>query len=316
MAIQFPQLKKTPKASGESSVSLASPYAAPTASIESYSNENVGQYNDSKFYSASGRIGRIRYLMYPMGFTLVAMLIFGVVLMAMGGFSALAGGSDGLPMTVIILVIILFIALFYINIVCAIRRLNDLNRSGWMSLLLFVPVISNFFPFYLMLAPGDVGYNDYGLPSPPPTTLMKVLTFLMFGGVMLIAIGAAIALPAYQEKAEAMQEIQEQMAKDKANQPTPTAQPTDGEPTTTPVVDTAPTPQPSNPDMADLDKPLIVDKSQAPTPSENNTSNEANFAQPTTDAPADTKKSGKISDEEFAKLSEGKIYSDPVHAKK
>lgn len=316
MAIQFPQLKKTPKNSAEPSMASISPYTAPTANMDTVGDERLGQYNDSRFYSSSGRIGRIRYLMYPMGFTLVAMLIFGAVLMAMGGLSALAGGADGLPMTVVILVIILLIALFYINIVCAIRRLNDLNRSGWLSLLLFVPVISNFFPFYLMLAPGDKGYNDYGLPSPPPTTLMKVLTFLMFGGVMLIAIGAAIALPAYQEKAEAVKEAQEQIAKAKTTPPTPTAQPANTAPATAPVAGTAPATQSSNPNIGDLDKPLGVDKSQPSAPVQAGANNDVNFTQPTAEAPVNNKKAGKISDDEFLKLSEGKIYADPVHAKK
>lgn len=43
-----------------------------------------------------------------------------------------------------------------------IRRLHDLNKTGWLCLIMLIPVINTLFGIYLLFAPGTVGYNDYG----------------------------------------------------------------------------------------------------------------------------------------------------------
>ncbi len=328
MAIQFPPLKKTPKVATEPTVSSTSPYAVPNANMDGY-DETFGQYNDSKFYSATGRIGRIKYLLYPMGFMLCAIVIFGLAMMALGGFSSLVGAdgsTSGMPITLVLLSLLLIVALVYINITSAVRRLNDLNRSGWLALLLLVPVISNFFPLYLMFASGDTGRNDYGLPSAPPTTWMKVLAILMFVGVIAAAIGAALAIPAYQhyiEKAKVAQ-VQVNTAQGKPNNPS-SSQTAEPAVPNHPLSEAIPTPQVTPVPTAELpqhdkvEKPLMVENSQVNTSptADNPASNGVNFAQPTANnAPSDKSKSADISYEEFTKLSEGKVYQDPVHVKK
>jgi len=45
----------------------------------------------------------------------------------------------------------------------SVRRLHDINESGWYSLLTFVP-ISQFFILYLMFKKGTPGPNKYGEP--------------------------------------------------------------------------------------------------------------------------------------------------------
>lgn len=332
MAIQFPQLKKSPN-TPNATVSMTSPYTAPTANIERYDAEADGQYNDSKFYSPTGRIGRIKYLLYPMGFMLCALLIFGLAMTALGGFSALVGAdgkASGLPMSLIILSLLLILALLYINITSAVRRLNDLNRTGWLALLLFVPVISNFFPLYLIFAPGDKGRNDYGLPAEPPKTWMKVLAILMFGGAIVAGIGAAIAIPAYQQYIQKAQAAKIQANATQTRPVNPSASPS-----ATQTAEPASPTNPSNEAMpttgampatvgepsqsGSIEKPLMVENTQGnATPSNEATNNSgANFAQTTTEtAPSDKSKSGNISYEEFTKLSEGKVYHDPVHVKK
>jgi len=53
-----------------------------------------------------------------------------------------------------------------------IRRLHDLNMSGWWILLGFVPIISYFFPLYVALAGGTNGENKYG-PKPQSRISVK-----------------------------------------------------------------------------------------------------------------------------------------------
>lgn len=321
MAIQFPPLKKTPNAPIEPAVSSASPYTAPTANMEGY-DDTFGQYNDSKFYSATGRIGRIKYLLYPMGFMLCAIVIFGLAMMALGGFSSLVGAdgkTSGMPITLILLSLLLIVALVYINITSAVRRLNDLNRSGWLALLLLVPVISNFFPLYLMFASGDTGRNDYGLPSAPPTTWMKVLAILMFVGVIAAAIGAALAIPAYQHYIEKANASQVQPNNPSAPQTAAPAVPNNPLTEAMPTPQVMPAPTDELPQDDKVEKPLMGENSQGNTSptADNPASNGVNFAQTTADnAPSNKSKSADISYEEFTKLSEGKVYQDPVHVKK
>ncbi len=48
------------------------------------------------------------------------------------------------------------------GIMLSIRRLHDLNKSGWFLLLSLVPLVNIIFAFYMWLAPGTNGWNDYG----------------------------------------------------------------------------------------------------------------------------------------------------------
>lgn len=54
------------------------------------------------------------------------------------------------------------LAITICNISLSVRRLHDLNRSGWWAILLFVPWIDLVAALYVIFAPGTVGRNDYG----------------------------------------------------------------------------------------------------------------------------------------------------------
>ena len=44
----------------------------------------------------------------------------------------------------------------------SIRRLHDLDKSGWWILVFFVAYVDIIFSLYLLFAPGTHGYNRYG----------------------------------------------------------------------------------------------------------------------------------------------------------
>jgi hypothetical protein len=55
-----------------------------------------------------------------------------------------------------------------------VKRLHDLNKSGWWALLFFVPFVNVVFLFYLFLAKGQAKDNQYGQALPIlPDTLIK-----------------------------------------------------------------------------------------------------------------------------------------------
>lgn len=59
--------------------------------------------------------------------------------------------------------LILLLLYSYLIIIFMIRRLHDLNQSGWMSLLLLIPMLNLLFSLYLVLARGTPHANNYGV---------------------------------------------------------------------------------------------------------------------------------------------------------
>jgi uncharacterized membrane protein YhaH (DUF805 family) len=162
-------------------------YAPPTAAVSDVSPESVG-YSELKYFSTKGRIGRLRYLAYSTGSSLIIMFVLGLV---MGMLGAVGGGALGLIGTLVSLVAYPFIIWF--AFICAIKRCHDANLSGWWSLGMFIPIAN--FAFFFM--PGTKGSNKFGPPPPPNTLGVKVLG-LILPIIFFVGIMAAIALPAYQ----------------------------------------------------------------------------------------------------------------------
>ena len=55
------------------------------------------------------------------------------------------------------------------------RRLNDLNQSGWLSLILLVPLVSFFFGLYMLFSRGTGGSNNYGpMPTENSTSVIAI----------------------------------------------------------------------------------------------------------------------------------------------
>lgn len=110
------------------------------------------------FFRSHGRLNRLRYFKRSMILLLVEVLLLMVLIAA---FTEPSIGDDIsiVGITLIMLVVVIFLPPQYM---LTIRRLHDLNKSGWFCLLMLVPFVNNIFPFYLLLAPGTVGPNEYG----------------------------------------------------------------------------------------------------------------------------------------------------------
>jgi uncharacterized membrane protein YhaH (DUF805 family) len=80
--------------------------------------------------------------------------------------------------------------LIYLNIVLVVRRLHDLNKSGWMGLLLLIPIVQFFFMIYLLLASGTAGTNQYG-PVRPSTFIEKLMAWLILVAILISLISTA-----------------------------------------------------------------------------------------------------------------------------
>lgn len=160
-------------------------------------------YHDEPFYGFRGRIGRLRYLAYTI---VMSLILYGLVSVVGGvaGLTFLALGlaesraSENFWWTVLVVLMIAFaIVGVYVTLAPIIRRLHDMNRTGWWSLLGLVPYVNGIFVLFLIFVPGTDGVNDYGVPARPPTTRVKIVASLI-PAIMIIGILAAIALPVYQ----------------------------------------------------------------------------------------------------------------------
>ena len=176
--------------------------------------------SEIRFFSYSSRIGRVRYLAYAIGnfllllpFFVLATVFFTMKMLFLAGLLSLA----------------CYIFMITMTFVFTIRRLHDIDASGWWvlinaaglvagvaNLLHLLPLSAIWIPallgvaelilfLVLVFTPGTQGDNNYG-PMPPPNStwaLVGAWSWILvpfLGGVL-----AAIAIPAYRDFTARMQ---------------------------------------------------------------------------------------------------------------
>lgn len=150
---------------------------------------DTGQSADIRFFELNSRIGRLRYLAYGTGLLLLTAV--GLMLC-----SALYNLSSALSVA---LLGVVYIGMLVMSIALGVRRLHDLDKSGWWLLLMIVPLVNLFLALYLIFAGGSDGENRFGAPPPPNSGwviagAVAYIALIPIGGIL-----AAIAIPAYQD---------------------------------------------------------------------------------------------------------------------
>lgn len=153
------------------------PYQAPAAAVADAGE----QTQPVRLFAVSGRIGRARYLAYG----LVVYIVVGILTAALAAVLGQAGAAAW---------VLAWIVLLVLGFMLTIQRCHDFNVSGWLSLLMLVPLANLIFLFI----PGTDGANRFGPPTPPNGWRVLIAVWLLpvifIGGIL-----AAIALPAYQD---------------------------------------------------------------------------------------------------------------------
>ncbi|MBL4673140.1 MAG: DUF805 domain-containing protein [Arenicella sp.] len=176
-------------------MTTANPYQAPASDVTQAQSNRPYQ---PKIFTADGRIGRLRYLAYG----LIINLCFVPAALLILAIGAATTGDSGQPSFIVwILAGIAYIALIVFSFVLAKRRLNDLNQSGWLSLLLLIPLVNLGVILWLIFAPGKKEQNSYG-PYPIKNPGGIVALALILPLIAILGIIAAIALPAYVDYTE------------------------------------------------------------------------------------------------------------------
>ena len=172
------------------------PYQAPQSDVI---DTNSLHFDNTLFFSTSQRIGRLRWLVYGIGAQFGMMFFIGIVaaIMVPAIVSARSGGDAGIGVVGIIMMVLMYGAIFVVSIILNRRRLHDLDQSGWLTLLIFIPLVNLFFALYLLFAPGTKGENKYGLKPKPNTVVLWIVGLIL--PIVFVGLLAAIALPAYQD---------------------------------------------------------------------------------------------------------------------
>ncbi len=167
-------------------MSEVNPYSTPGSQVGGIEAQEFGEI---KILSASGRLGRVRYIGYSMGIFLLISFGTGILMAALG---ALFGESSQIPFVVSIIAVVLLA--YFFTIILAIQRLHDFEASGWLSIIAAIPYIGGLFMLALMVIPGTQGPNRFG-PVPPPNTLGAVILAVIVPAIIVLGIVAAIAIP-------------------------------------------------------------------------------------------------------------------------
>ncbi|MDO7482534.1 DUF805 domain-containing protein [Acinetobacter baumannii] len=168
--------------------------------------ENHPLQQDSPF-KANGRFGRLSYAAWTFLFTLVLVTAI-LLIMFTFGFTNPEGAPD-FSTPGLICIAILYIVGIYINFVFTIRRLHDRNNTGWLSLLMLVPVVNIGLAIYLFCAKGTEGPNDYGPKRPTPSweRVLGWIYIVLIPLALIFGVIAVIMAPTYEGYVEKSESI-------------------------------------------------------------------------------------------------------------
>lgn len=157
-------------------------------------------FNNRRFFDWHGRVSRVQFLAYSTFNALIALMLVALLFVMIGGFQGIVNASsEQLPMSLLGASSIGVAVLFYLQLAVSKRRFNDLNKTGWLALLMLVPGVNVLVYLYLLAVKGSEGANYYGLPARPASQLKTVLMLLIPLLVMsLIGLLTQVVVPSYQ----------------------------------------------------------------------------------------------------------------------
>ncbi|PJF04194.1 DUF805 domain-containing protein [Acinetobacter seifertii] len=157
--------------------------------------ENQPLQPDSPF-KANGRFGRLSYAAWS--FLLFLVVVFAVLIIAFT-FGLTNEDLAGHSTAGMIVIGIAYIVCMYINFVFAIRRLHDCDNTGWLSLLMLIPVVNIIFLIYLFGASGTEGNNEYGPQRPTPSweRVLGWIYIILIPLALILTVVATIMAPTH-----------------------------------------------------------------------------------------------------------------------
>ncbi|MDR0734853.1 MAG: DUF805 domain-containing protein [Elusimicrobiota bacterium] len=122
-----------------------------------------------KFLTTSGRANITQYWI-PCFFSVFVLMFLFIFITSIppGRYTGMAAKVLGITIIIFNIFLFLYIPLTVIAVLtCSIRRMHDLDKSGWWILVSWVPFIGQILFFILTIMPGSEGNNQHG-PQPEP----------------------------------------------------------------------------------------------------------------------------------------------------
>lgn len=111
-------------------------------------------------FSFNGRIRRIEYFLSGIVGGIVFSIAYALGIATL--FASAAAGSAGGSIFGILIGLAAGVAAVWFSLAQGVKRLHDLNKTGWMILICLIPIVGWIFSLYMLFADGTVGPNQYG----------------------------------------------------------------------------------------------------------------------------------------------------------
>jgi uncharacterized membrane protein YhaH (DUF805 family) len=120
-----------------------------------------GQAGTVSAFSFHGRINRSSF--WAM-IGVVFLGVFGIGILTAVVVPAIAPkGSGGvMPMVLLAVLVVVFVAAFWLSLATQVKRWHDLDKSGWMALLGIIPLVGLIVLIYLGVKEGTGAPNRFG----------------------------------------------------------------------------------------------------------------------------------------------------------
>lgn len=115
-------------------------------------------------FSFDGRIRRIEYFLSSLIVSCVGGIVWTIAFASM--FMGIAGADPvaaaGGSIFAILIGIVAYVGIAWFGLAQGVKRLHDMDKSGWLILLLMIPLFNFFWGLYMLFADGTVGPNQFG----------------------------------------------------------------------------------------------------------------------------------------------------------
>jgi uncharacterized membrane protein YhaH (DUF805 family) len=172
---------------------MANPYSTPQAALAEPGYD--GATYDPSMFSMSGRLGRVRYIVYSGVLNLLMWVVMGILI---GGALMISGSMTSI--LVITTLVLTYAVAIFLGVILGRRRLHDLDKSGWLLCLMLVPLVNIGIYLWMLFGPGTEGPNSRGLPPPPNSQALVIGLWVTLVFTVVFAIAVNIAMKSVAEK--------------------------------------------------------------------------------------------------------------------